>query len=85
MGLWEIAGKKIKFEEDQAILEILFAGTHSKSGVEASDDDDYFEEEVRAQKMFCDSGFAITNTDSEIMYPNALPSVFSQREKGKIV
>jgi hypothetical protein len=32
------------------MLEILFADTHSKSGVEASDDKDYFEEEVRAQK-----------------------------------
>jgi hypothetical protein len=26
-----------------------------KSGVEASNDEDYFEEEVRAQKMFWDS------------------------------
>jgi hypothetical protein len=42
VGVWEIAREKIKFEEDKAILEILFADTHLKSGVEASDDEDYF-------------------------------------------
>jgi hypothetical protein len=40
---------------EKAILEILFADTHSKPGVEASNDEDYFEEEVQAQKMFWDS------------------------------
>jgi hypothetical protein len=35
-------------------LEILFADTHSESCVKASDDEDYFEEEVRAQKVFWD-------------------------------
>jgi hypothetical protein len=34
-----------------AITENLFADTHSKSGVEASDDDDYFEK-CRCKKCF---------------------------------
>jgi hypothetical protein len=33
-----------------------------KSDIEASDDENYFEEEVLVQKMFWDLGFTITNT-----------------------
>jgi hypothetical protein len=55
VGVGEIARKKIKLEEEKAILEILFADTHLKSGAEASNDEHYFEEEVWAQKMFWDS------------------------------
>jgi hypothetical protein len=40
----------------------VFSDTHSKSSVEASNDEDYFEKEVRVQKMFWDLGFGITNT-----------------------
>jgi hypothetical protein len=47
VGVWETNGDKIKFKEDKAIIENLFADTHSKSGVEASDDEDYFDEELR--------------------------------------
>jgi NADPH-dependent ferric siderophore reductase len=46
--------EKIQLQGGQAILEILFADTHFKSGVEASDDEDYFVEIVGAQKMFWD-------------------------------
>jgi hypothetical protein len=42
--------KKIKLEEE-AISEILVANTLSESGAEASDGEDYFEEEVRAQNV----------------------------------
>jgi hypothetical protein len=43
---------KNQTQEEKDVAQILCADSHSKSGVEASDDD-YFEEE--AQKMFWDS------------------------------
>jgi hypothetical protein len=54
--------ENIKLEEEKAILEVLFADTNSKSSVEASDDEDHFEEGVQEQKMFWNSRLAITNT-----------------------
>ena len=46
----EMAGKKIKLEED-AISEILAADTNSESDAKARDVEDYFEEEEEKQQQ----------------------------------
>jgi hypothetical protein len=73
--------------EDEAILEILFADTYTKSGVEASDDEDYFEEQVRVQKIFWDSGFAVTNTGQRNHVPicTAVCAVLAAREREECI
>jgi hypothetical protein len=74
--------EKIKLKEEKTILEILCADTHSKSGVEASNDEDYFEEEVWVQEMFWDSP---STPACKNMYPAALLCVFLRPEKGNSV
>jgi hypothetical protein len=78
---------KIKFEKDETILEILFADTHSKPGVESSDDEDYFGEQLRAQKIFWDSGVAITNTGQQNHVSNctAICVVLLAREREECI
>jgi hypothetical protein len=62
----------------------LFADTHSKSGVEASNDEDYFEEEVRVQKNVLGLRFTKTNT-GHWNVPSCTAMLFLQPEKGNSV
>jgi len=49
VGIQQWPGKKIKLEEE-AISEIVVADTDFKSGAEASDVEDYFEEEEEEEQ-----------------------------------